>query len=138
MLFKITASNCVRLQFIGSFWVTPGRSNHSYCTPDKSHASKTKWKIFTKPNFFATEGCLRRITSTDAILSTSKGMLLFRDRVYWVLMALSLAEMEFYNLILYSMFLLLLSTCLDLWKDASLTLRNVNFYSDQNSKQLVV
>lgn len=73
-----------------------------------------------------------------AILSTSKGTLLFYDRVYQVLMALSLAEMGFYNLILYSMFLLLLSPCLNLWKDAFLTLRNVNFYSNQNSKQPVL
>lgn len=53
-------------------------------------------------------------------------------------MALSLTEMEFYNPILYSMFLLLLFTCLDLRKDAYLTLRNVNFYGYQNSKQPVL
>lgn len=62
------------------------------------------------------------------ILSTSKEMLLFHDRVYEVLVELSLNEMEFYDLILYCMFLLLLSTCLDLRNDAFLTLRNVNSY----------
>lgn len=45
---------------------------------------------------------------------------------------------EVCNLILYSMLLLLLSTFLDLWKDAFLTLRNANFYSNNSSKQPVL
>lgn len=42
-------------------------------------------------------------------------------------MELRLTEIEFYYPILYCTFLLLLSTCLDLWDDAFLTLRNVMF-----------
>jgi len=54
-------------------------------------------------------------------------MLLFRDRVYEVVMELRLTEIEFYYPILYCAFLLLLSTCLDLWDHAFLILGNAMF-----------